>query len=409
MPSSRRDLRVVYAVEGITCVGTNLLLLGIYFYTQEKLGWGLMQNFLLAAAQGLVYVAGSLLAHPVTVWLGGRRNALVAIYGGMAALAGLAGAASSPWLITTLLLLYTLVTSLNWPMLESLVSSDVDAHELSRRVGVYNLVWSGTGALAIAANGALIAYAPLGVFLVPVVVHAASAAMMLLVREPDAGTAAGDAHGHLAAEPELLSVRRLALALSRVSLPATYVVIYSLMAMMPSLPVIRDLSPVGATVVSSTWMAVRWVTFLALGATSWWHTRPRLLLASAVAMVAAFLAIVLPGARLWLWHEASVGGALGWMLAGQALLGVCVGVIYSGSLYFGMVLSEGSTEHGGYHEALIGLGSGLGPAAGAVAAWLRPGDVQTGIFAVTLVITLSVAATLATAALADRRGPVPGS
>ena len=27
----------------------------------------------------------------------------------------------------------------------------------------------------------------------------------------------------------------------------------------------------------------------------------------------------------------------------------------------GMVLSDGSTEHGGYHEALIGLGSVLGP------------------------------------------------
>jgi hypothetical protein len=54
-----------------------------------------------------------------------------------------------------------------------------------------------------------------------------------------------------------------------------------------------------------------------------------------------------------------------------------------------MVLSEGSTEHGGYHEALIGLGSILGPGAGALAQWLKPGDTRFGVLAVSSVLWIS--------------------
>jgi uncharacterized membrane protein YeaQ/YmgE (transglycosylase-associated protein family) len=80
------------------------------------------------------------------------------------------------------------------------------------------------------------------------------------------------------------------------------------------------------------------------------------------------------------------------MVAWQIVLGVVMGMIYSGSLYFGMVLSDGSTEHGGYHEALIGVGSVLGPGAGALAQWLRPGDMQFGVLAVAGVVGASVLA-----------------
>ena len=43
---------------------------------------------------------------------------------------------------------------------------------------------------------------------------------------------------------------------------------------------------------------------------------------------------------------------------------------------------EGSTEHGGYHEALIGLGWVLGPSAGVAAQSLYPAQVWAGVAAV---------------------------
>ena len=59
-----------------------------------------------------------------------------------------------------------------------------------------------------------------------------------------------------------------------------------------------------------------------------------------------------------------------------------MGMIYSASLYFGMVLSDGSTEHGGYHEALIGLGSILGPGTAALTQLVWRGDIRAGVAAV---------------------------
>ncbi len=207
-------------------------------------------------------------------------------------------------------------------------------------------------------------------------------------------------------QPELLRVRTLALLLSRIALPATYVVIFSLMALMPSLPIMKQMDPSAQTLLGSAWMASRWLTFLAMGIGAWWHTRPRLLLIAAVAMLIAFFGVTLrpsdfmPGAS----RSLDIGSMIGF----QLVLGVALGMIYSASLYFGMALSEGSTEHGGYHEALIGLGFVLGPGAGALAQTLRPGNVYAGIGAVGTVVLLSVIA-VGIASMAGRRQmPVRG-
>ncbi|HZZ43942.1 MAG TPA: MFS transporter [Tepidisphaeraceae bacterium] len=398
-PATQRDVRIAYIVEGIACLGTNLLLIGVYFYTHSRLGWTLKQNFLLATGQGLVGGVGSLLAHPISSRLS-RRGALIGIYIAMALLPAILLMVDSAAAIATLLLIYTMVVSLSWPMLESFVATGVQHEELSRRIGIYNLVWSGAAVLIIAASGWLIKHIPSAVFIVPLVVHAVSAILIMLVREPADPDVA---HEAVHAEPGLLQLRRLALALSRVSLPATYVVIYSMMAMLPSLPAIRTLSPTMATLIGSTWMAARWLTFLILGSTVWWHTRPRILVAAAIAMVLAFLGIILPGSRVWIWAGSSDSALLSWMIASQILLGLCVGAIYAASLYFGMVLSGGSAEHAGYHESLINFGSAIGPIAGVVAEVWYPGNIYVVVSAVTGVVGLSVAATVFTSLLAGKR------
>src|SRR5205085_7291805 len=139
-----------------------------------------------------------------------------------------------------------------------------------------------------AADGWIIQHFPTGVFVLPMLAAGTSALLLALARnvEPREGqalaapAAAAAAH-HPAPEPQLLGMRKLALWLSRIALPATYVLIYSLLAMMPSLPLVRRLPPVAQTLVSSVWLAMRFVMFAWLGATTWWHTRPRLLLGAA--------------------------------------------------------------------------------------------------------------------------------
>jgi len=150
------------------------------------------------------------------------------------------------------------------------------------------------------------------------------------------------------------------------------------------------------------WLAARFAAFILFGATLWWHRRPMLLLWAAVVMLIAFLGITIAPSRFM--HNVSWQFDLGVMIAWQVVLGAAMGLIYAASLYFGMVLSEGSTEHGGYHEALIGLGSVLGPGSAALMQWLRPGDPNIGILTVSLVVLACVAASGVTSIRLRTRG-----
>jgi MFS family permease len=190
-------------------------------------------------------------------------------------------------------------------------------------------------------------------------------------------------------------MRQTAMRLSRVVLPATFAVLYALGAMMPTLPVIRDTGPETRTLLASVWMIARWCSFVLLGVTVWWHTRPRALLIAALGLLVSFLGITLL-------HSVPT------MIIWQIVLGVSMGLIYSGSLYFGMVLSDGSAEHGGYHEALIGLGSILGPGAGFFAQTLHPGDQNASIIAVSIVLWISIMLSAAVSLGTRRKKSVVG-
>jgi MFS family permease len=247
---------------------------------------------------------------------------------------------------------------------------------MSRQVGAYNLTWAVAGVIAVIISGPLIEHWRAGIFLLPVMLHASTVLIMLvLLRVP--AVEEDVASTHLDPEPYLLRSRKLALWLSRIALPAMYVVNFGVGAILPTLPVMRQFPPTFQTLYGSVWMGARLVVFAFLGATAFWHTRPRLLLAASVGLLLAFLLVTL-------------APSLSLMIGGQVLLGISMAMIYTASLYFGMVLSDGSTEHGGYHEALIGLGGVLGPGAGVVTQYLWPGDVTMAIGAVAGVVALSV-------------------
>jgi MFS family permease len=390
-PSRLPPAARLFTLEGLCSIGGNLLQIGIFFYTNRRFSWGLKENFTLATVQGIVYVVGAMLAHALATRVGARRALVVQL--AVLTLVALAPVVNgSVPVVVVALLVYTFVIGLCWPMIESLVAQGVtDPHDLSRRMAAYNVVWAGTAALTLAVNGAIIEYWPVGVFVITAVMHGLSALLLLPglrnARPPEADTVTAP-HPHLDPEPELLRVRTVALWLSRISVPASYALVYALSALLPSLATIRQLPIWAATLAGSVWLMSRWLTFLLLGFGTWWHTRPRSLLVAAWLMLAAFAAVA------WQPSEVLFGSPilwvnLAWLVLCQVVIGVSIGLIYSASLYFGMVLSEGSTEHSGYHEALIGLGSILGPGAGAFAQWLQPGHLTPGVVAVASVLLLS--------------------
>jgi len=366
-------------------------------------------NLLLAMAQGAVYTVGALLASRYALWLGQRRSLLVTFLA-LSAVSLLAASTASQAIITAVLLTYVLLVALTWPVLEAMSAATPDPHEMSRRIGIYNIVWAGAMTSIFPFAGTIIAHWPRGMFLIPLAVHAASAALLMIrpaISAGDDAVAEPVAPAHPPPEPELLRQRTLALWLSRIALPAMYVVSNALMAMMPSLPALKQMSPAWQTVFGGVWLVARWLMFLLLMATAFWHTRPRLMLAAAVGLLLFFLVVTVPPSRVLgpgelqrataqqteqiitgTWHQLD----LTMLVVGQIGLGFAMGMIYMASLYFGMVLSDASTEHGGYHEALIGVGFVLGPAAALLSQTLWPQSVLAAALSVAGVVLISVVA-----------------
>jgi len=61
-------------------------------------------------------------------------------------------------------------------------------------------------------------------------------------------------------------------------------------------------------------------------------------------------------------------------------------LIYYSSLFYSMDAGEAKGEHGGIHEAAIGLGNMSGPLIGALALQLWPARLESGAVAVSLLL-----------------------
>ncbi len=383
-------LGLLHSIEAVVSMASNLLTIGVFFFMQHRFGWGLKRNFLLSAGLGAVYIFGALGAHRISTTLG-RRGGLAAAYGAII-LATLAVALhTTPAVATLTILLFAFCSATTWPVIENLVSEGAsDPHVLSRRLAVYNIVWAITGAGIIAVNGLIIETWSIGVFLIPtgVCLIALLIAVLAPIIPRDEPAHAASHAPPLPPEPKLAQQRIVALWLSRICVPAMYLMIYALAAMLPSLPLLQPMRPAMQTLLSSVWMVARFLMFLFLGATVFWHTKPRLLLLAAAMLLISLIMITVRPTDIGM--NASNTMNLSVMIAGQIAFGAATGLIYTASLYFGMVLSEGSTEHGGYHEALIGLGMALGPAMGALSQWLFPGSQFAAVSFVGTLIGISI-------------------
>jgi MFS family permease len=401
----RNSSRLVslFTAEAFNSISGTLLTVGLPFYTSHRFGWGARENFAIAACQGTLYVFGALSAKRISRrW--GRELSLMTLCASMTAFALAVGISASYSLAFATALLVAIETGFmgaSWPMLESLVSAAGEQSQLSRRLGIYNITWASTGAIALAASGAIIQHAPAWAFFGTIAAGHLLAGMLIfrstrsaMVRLDDRDLAQPRAFSEaeqLGApraplDADVVRRHRLALWLSRIALPSTYVIIYSLAPLLPSLHAIKQLSPTSATLLASIWLLARAAAFIITGSTIFWHKRPILMLFASITMLLAFLGAVVPGALTGM----GLPQALLAMAAAQIVLGLSIGTIYSASLYFGMVVSDGSTEHGGYHEALIGLGQILGPIVGTIMQWIHPGSLWPAVLGTSTIVAVTI-------------------
>lgn len=132
---------------------------------------------------------------------------------------------------------------------------------------------------------------------------------------------------------------------------------------------------------ASTWFFARAVAFLGLWLWTGWHYRFRWLVGAYVAMACGFATILL-------------GTNLALLLVAQGFFGAAAGLIYYSSLYYSMDVGATKGEHGGFHEAALGLGIFAGPAVGAASLRFFPGFPNMHSYAVSLLLLMGLAALL---------------
>ncbi len=129
----------------------------------------------------------------------------------------------------------------------------------------------------------------------------------------------------------------------------------------------------------STWFFARTLGFLGLWHWDGWHYRFGWLLGSYGLMILSFLTILIGRGGFWL------------LLGAQVVFGLTVALAYYSSLFYSMDVGETKGEHGGFHEAALGVGICVGPAVGALSLRFFPQHADMHAWAVGALLVAGMA------------------
>jgi len=369
---------LIFLIELINCFAAVYYSNFLFFYMKIRFGFTGLENLLLAALNGIVYVVAS--------WKCGafaqRHGYFFSMFVGLflfasAMVAGLFF--STAYAQVIIFALWTIAVCFIWPAIEAIVCEGC-GKKLPDMVGIYNMTWAGGGAVAYFTAGMLLErcgmqslfWIPLGLVVLEAIILIAAISRVQpkrVIPEQDApatpaGTPANAKHF---------------MHLAWLANPLSYVAINTVIPLVPTFSAKLGLSTGTAGIVCSLWMFVRLGAFVGLWRWTGWHYRFGWLTTAFALLVICFTLLV-------------VAGSLPVLLIAQIGFGLATGLIYYSSLFYSMNASEEKGAHGGLHEAMIGAGLFLGPACGAGALAFMPSSAHAGVWSVSglLVVGFSV-------------------
>lgn len=369
-----------FAIEGVNSFVTTFFFYYLYFFMQSRHGFDTKSNLALAALNGFVYTVGS--------WWGGRlaqrTGYFTALKLGLGIMLCSIGAG---WLLDhAIARIVTMVLavggmSLTWPALEALVTEGESIKGIQHNVGIYNIVWAGTGAVAYFIGGTLLEKLGMAsLFYVPILLLCVLVAGTVLLEQqanqvhPTQTTHADPEESVTESEVTHPAGRsKVFLHMAWVANPFAYVAINTLVAAMPTIASRLGLSPMAAGFYCSIWLFARLAAFVILWCWPAWHYRIGWLITAYGVLICGFAAIlILPN--------------LAALVTAQLLFGAATGLVYYSSLFYAMDLGETKGVHGGLHEAALGAGNCAGPAVGALTLQFLPRYSNSGAIAVSLLL-----------------------
>ena len=388
MPMTHPQLKAGYlTLAWINTIASSYFLYYLFFLLRDRYGFGDEKNLWVSALHGFIYTFAA--------WqcgkFGDRRGYVLSLKLGYAALtvtmivgAFLNGAAA----LMVLVAVYSVVLLLTWPALEALVSERETQAGTQRMVGIYNCTWAGAGAVAYFTGGKLYdALGDVAIFWVPAGLYGLQFLLTVwLDKHHTAFLATTPKPPEKHHAPEAVAFRqpvgpKAFLKMAWLANPFAYIAINTLIAVMPGVGKRLELSPTGVGFFCSVWFFARVGTFALLWKWKGWHYRFRFLLAAFLVLIGSF-ATVLLARDLWI------------VVLAQVFFGLATGLIYYSSLFYSMDAGDTKGEHGGIHEAFIGLGIFVGPAVGAAALHYAPQYPNAGTWAVSGLLACGLAGLL---------------
>jgi predicted MFS family arabinose efflux permease len=374
-----------YSIEGLNSFATILYFNYLYFLMRAKFGFSDCQNLEFAALLGLVYALAAWQAGKIAHRLGYFNTIKLGF--GLMILGLLVGAQLST---ASGQVIAGCVVNLGmcaiWPTLEALVSEGEEPAGVPRAIGIYNIVWAMTYASAFFTGGKLIEMFGFKViFYLPAGIMVCLLALTFWLQRHTAamlGAISGEAPASVPPpDPDRPSPARAKafLRMAWLANPFAYIAINTLVAVLPGVAAKFHLSTGLAGAVCSLWCFARLAAFIVLWRWTAWHYRFRWLVTAFALLMLCFMAIL-------------IVPSLAAMLLAQLFFGGAIGLIYYSSLYYSMDASGTKSEHGGIHEATIGLGNCLGPAVGALSLQFAARSANSGALGVAGLLSLGFVA-----------------
>ena len=387
MTAPKKFRAACYTIEGINSFAVVIYFNYLFFFFRDKFGFNDRENLELAALLGVIYVFAAWQAGKFAQ-RGGNFTALKIGFAVMAAGLAIGSQLDSVAGQIAAACVVNVGMCFTWPVLEALVSEGADA---ARAVGIYNITWAVNNAVAFFLGGLLIEklgyqsmfYVPLGfmllqfgmVFWLEKIQPQSSGTGVSPVQpkgvSPSMAQPGRDARpaDRRDARPTMPARAKDFQRLAWLANPFAYLAINTLIAVLPGIAAKFQLSPMEAGFMCSLWCFARVIAFIVLWKWAGWHYRFRWL-------VSAYGLLIISFAMILMAHSLAA------IVIAQLFFGVTVGLMYYSSLFYAMDASETKSEHGGIHEAAIGVGNFLGPAVGAAAIWFAPQSATAGAWAV---------------------------
>jgi predicted MFS family arabinose efflux permease len=369
---------ICFAIEGLNSFALVFYFSYLFFFMQARFGFHDKANLALAALLGFIYI--------FVAWQAGqfaqRRGYFTALKLGLAVMMVSLAVGSQLHSALGQILTACIATvgqCFTWPTLEALISDGETPARLPRTIGIYNIVWAVTAALAMFFGGTLLEFSSQSLFFVPIALQIVQLALTFWLQNHAEETARAAA-GRPPIPPPPPDPNRPSpaktksfLRMAWLSNPFAYIAIQTLIAVLPGIAARFDLTPMFAGFACSLWYFARLGAFVLLWLWTAWHYRFRWLLGAFVTLIAGFTLIL-------------TAPNLAVLIVAQIFFGVAVGLIYYSSLFYSMDAGDAKGAHGGIHEAAIGCGNCLGPAVGAASLQFFPQYTHNGVAAVSVLL-----------------------